>query len=222
MHSKKEKDPHKAFIKEASCLHAPQFAAYVKSSIQYIKHSSPFKLLKMLSNLKNFLPLFFICVALTAISANVHAHDDLVHVLCQGTPNQHLCESSLRSDPRSSTADAEGLILIMVDVVRSKFADSLRYVNELTKEARQPEIVRALKECAWYFRVVLEANVGVAVNAVNLGDPKFGEQAMIDSANEAMACERQFSGKFRSPLTERTNYLEGISYVAAALVKILE
>ncbi|GAB4842551.1 hypothetical protein Ancab_012527 [Ancistrocladus abbreviatus] len=123
----------------------------------------------MLSNLKNSVPLFFFCtVALTAMGANVHARSDLIHVLCQATPNQHLCESSLRSDPRSSTTDAKGLILIMVDVVKSKCSDSLR--------------------------VVFEANVGVAVNAVNLGDPKFGEQAMIDSANEAKACERQSRG----------------------------
>ncbi|GAB4842552.1 hypothetical protein Ancab_012528 [Ancistrocladus abbreviatus] len=177
----------------------------------------------MLSNLKNSVPLLFFCtVALTAIGANVHARSDLIHVLCQGTPNQHLCESSLRSDPRSSTTDAKGLILIAVDVVKSKFSDSLRFMNELAKQARQPEIVRPLKECARLFRVVLEANVGVAVNAVNLGDPKFGEQAMIDSANEAKACERQFSGRFRSPLTERTNYLDGISNVAAALIKTLE
>ncbi|GMH22046.1 hypothetical protein Nepgr_023889 [Nepenthes gracilis] len=173
-------------------------------------------------DLKNSLTALFFISALLFISMDAEA-DDLIRTTCRRTPDRRICESSLRSDPRSATAaTAEALIPIMIDVVRSEFTASLAHVNALIKQARDPGMARALRECAWLYKVVLEDNVVVAVKAVKLGDPKFGEEAMIDSGNEAEACERTFSGRLRSPVTERTKYLHGVCNVAAALVKIME
>ncbi|KAL8139799.1 hypothetical protein V2J09_005820 [Rumex salicifolius] len=171
-------------------------------------------------------------LSLALLSTSYFASADLIESTCRNTPNSQICESSLRSDPRSPAADTEGLIRIMIDVVRSKFSDSLAYVNRMMKESPPPARARALRECVRRFKVVLNANVIVAESAVNLGDPKFGEGAMLDSAVEAHACERAFvgsggddvdgAGRDKSTLIERTRFLHGLSNVAASMIRILE
>ncbi|KAJ6420928.1 hypothetical protein OIU84_028333 [Salix udensis] len=42
--------------------------------------------------------------------------NDLIAQTCKNTPYYNLCVSSLRSVPRSSRADVQGLALVMVDI----------------------------------------------------------------------------------------------------------
>ncbi|GAB2225534.1 hypothetical protein Droror1_Dr00006331 [Drosera rotundifolia] len=65
---------------------------------------------------------------------SVHAYqnkEDLISKSCRATPYPKLCESTLRAVPHSSTADTHGLALIMVDVVKTNFNDTITYVNNL-------------------------------------------------------------------------------------------
>lgn len=111
----------------------------------------------------------------------------------------------------------------MIDVVKSRFLDSLRVAEDLTRKTRDPGTGRALKDCIRVYRVVLDYNVGVAKNAVKQGDPKFGEQAMVDSGNEAEACASGFPGrKVPAQLAGRTRTLHDVSNVAASLIKTME
>ncbi|GAB2269214.1 hypothetical protein Dimus_004183 [Dionaea muscipula] len=182
----------------------------------------------MSNNLKTSSPPLYLIFVALLLSTKIHARDDLIRESCQRTPDPQTCESCLRSDPRCSTADSGGLALIMVDVVKSKFTDSLGYVNQLVKQQQtgsqqQPALLEALRQCASHYKVVLDDNVPVAHNAVDEGDPKFGEQAMTDSGIEVDACESGFSDKkLASPLTEKNKYLQGISSVAAVLFHLLE
>ncbi|XP_010685378.2 cell wall / vacuolar inhibitor of fructosidase 1 [Beta vulgaris subsp. vulgaris] len=150
--------------------------------------------------------------------------NDLVTTTCKQTPDPILCEASLRSDSRSSkAADSEGLILIMIDVVKTRFSDSFRYVEDLTRKTHDPAVIRALQECKQLYRVVLDVSVGLAVRAVKQGDPKFGEQAMVDAGNEAEGCRMAFpEGKVPGRIVGRTRMLHGVSNVAASMIKSLE
>ncbi|KAL9228538.1 hypothetical protein vseg_004107 [Gypsophila vaccaria] len=149
--------------------------------------------------------------------------NDLVRTTCKQTADPNICEAALRSDPRSSKADTEGLIMIMIDTVKTRFSDSLKYIEGMARKTRDPAMLKALKECTEVYQLVVSTNVGVAVNAVRQGDPKFGEQAMVDAGNEAEACRLAFpEGKVPGPLVGRTQALHGVSNVAASMIRILE
>ncbi|KAK9726946.1 hypothetical protein RND81_05G247600 [Saponaria officinalis] len=168
----------------------------------------------------------FLLVTVSVMPAYVQSKtttNDLVRTTCKQTADPSICEAALRSDPRSSKADTEGLILIMIDTVKARFSDSLRYIEGMARKTRDPAMIKALKECAHLYQLVVNTNVGVAVNAVRLGDPKFGEEAMLDSGNEAEACRLAFpEGKVPGPVTGQTQALHGVSNVAASMIKILE
>ena len=177
-----------------------------------------------LSTLLAFLLLLFLSTTTSTLLQAVTTNSDLVTRTCSQTPDPNMCESMLRADPRTpGVSDPEELILIMIDAVKSRFTDSLRYAQDLTRKTRDPQVGRALQECIQFYRVVLDDNVVVATNAVKQGDPKFGEQAMLDSANEAEACRSGFpEGKVPAELPGRTRLLHGVSNVAASLIKTLE
>ncbi|GAB2293356.1 hypothetical protein Dimus_027556 [Dionaea muscipula] len=179
------------------------------------------------------LPLVSLLILVCLLFTNtIHANQDhdLIHESCQRTPYPRTCESTLRLDPRSGNQGSVGLALIMIDVVKLRFADSLGTVNRLilkkawdVDDQLDETTVKALRRCASLYKVVLEADVPVAREAVEKGDPKFGVDSMVDSSIEADACERGLvaAGKLRSLLTEKNKKLQEISNVAAALIKLL-
>ncbi|XP_074288681.1 cell wall / vacuolar inhibitor of fructosidase 1-like [Silene latifolia] len=179
----------------------------------------------------NFLKHPFTCLLLITLTLSITptyadpkpTTNDLVRTTCKQTADPTICETALRADPRSSKADTQGLILIMIDTVKTRFTDSLRYVEGMAQRTHDPAMTKALKECIHLYQLVLNTNVALAVTAVNEGDPKFGEQAMTDSGNEAEACRSAFpEGKVPGPMTGRTSELHGVSNVAASMIKILE
>ncbi|CAO2840210.1 unnamed protein product [Amaranthus hypochondriacus] len=150
--------------------------------------------------------------------------NNLVTITCKQTPDPALCRSALGSDPRSSKAtDTQSLILIMVDVVKTRFSDSLRYVEDLTRKTHDRVTIKGLQQCIQLYRVVLDTSIDLANRAVQQGDPKFGEEAMVDAGNEAEACRIGFpEGKVPGQITGRTQMLHGVSNVAASMIKTLE
>ncbi|KAL2899583.1 Cell wall / vacuolar inhibitor of fructosidase 1 [Bienertia sinuspersici] len=180
----------------------------------------------LLSHLLFFTTLvLFLCTTLThAYSYSIVTEEDIVTTTCKQTPDPKLCESALRSDPRSSTTkDNQGLILIMIDVVKNRFSESLGYVEDLTRKTHDPDMKRALSKCIRVYRVVVDTSVDLAVRAVKQGVPKFGEQAMTDAGNEAEACWMAFpEGKAPGRIVDRTPMLHGVSNVAASMIKALE
>ncbi|XP_021716470.1 cell wall / vacuolar inhibitor of fructosidase 1-like [Chenopodium quinoa] len=177
--------------------------------------------MKTLSN-----PLLFFLLFITLVHAYSHhkTTNDLVTTTCKQTPDPVLCEAELRSDPRSSkAADTQSLILIMIDDVKTRFSDSLQYVEELARKTHDPDTIRALKQCIRLYRVVLDTSIDLAVRAVKQGNPKFGEQAMVDAGNEAEACRMAFpEDKVPGPIPGQTRMLHGVSNVAASMIKDLE
>ncbi|CAB4262519.1 unnamed protein product [Prunus armeniaca] len=141
---------------------------------------------------------------------------NLIDQTCKQTPNYALCVSSLKSDPRSSTADVSGLGVILVDIVKAKSTDTLNKINTLLKQRPGNQ---ALKSCARFYDTVVEALVPEAQQGFSLGNPKFAEQGMNDAAGEAETCEDGFSGK--SPLTDNNKAVHDIAAVAAAIARTL-
>ena len=176
-------------------------------------------------SIKNFI--LFIVTTTIAIANSQTTTNNLVTATCKQTPDPVLCQAALGSDPRISKAnDAEALTLIMLDVAKNRFLKSLRYVeDDLTRNRKthDPAETRALQECIRVYRVVVDTLIDVAERAIKEGDPKFGEEAMVDAGNEAQACKMAFpKRKVLRWITGRTWILHQLSNVTASLIKTLE
>ncbi|XP_021906732.1 cell wall / vacuolar inhibitor of fructosidase 1 [Carica papaya] len=141
----------------------------------------------------------------------------LIDSTCKQTPFYDLCVSNLQSDPRSSTADTNGLGVVVVGKIEAKSAETLNAINGLIKQ--KPELSQALNSCAGKYNAIIKGDVPQATEAFQKNDPKFAEDAANDAANEADSCEKLFSG--RSPITSSNTLVNQLSLVAAAIAKLL-
>jgi pectinesterase inhibitor-like protein len=143
---------------------------------------------------------------------------DLIDSACKGTPNYQLCVSTLRSNPKSHSADITGLSLIMVDAVKDKATSALQIISKLEK--LHPQKKNAFRDCRFRYSVVQKYNVGEAVEALTKGDQKFAVDGMSDAAIEAQICEENFKPS-PSPMTKMNKAVQDLSLVAAAIIRLL-
>ncbi|KAI4335008.1 hypothetical protein L6164_013697 [Bauhinia variegata] len=130
------------------------------------------------------------------------------------------CRSSPRNDNALITSTyITGLGLIMVQVMKAKANDATNKINQLLRASTDPKQKQALSSCADKYKAVLVADVPMAVEALQKGDPKFAEEGANDAAIEANSCEQDFAGK--SPLTSYNNAMHDVATVAAAIVRNL-
>nr|KAJ0197672.1 hypothetical protein LSAT_V11C700365600 [Lactuca sativa] len=121
--------------------------------------------------------------------------------ICKGTPSYNLCLSILLANPKSQDANLTGLALIVVDAVK----------NEGT-----------LMQCGDVYNTIMNVNVPLTINALNLGNPKFGEDGMADTTIESQTCERSFKEHGQtSPLTNMNKDMEDVANVARATIRML-
>ncbi|XP_065859708.1 cell wall / vacuolar inhibitor of fructosidase 1-like [Euphorbia lathyris] len=150
--------------------------------------------------------------------STVQSNPQTISQTCKQTPYYNLCLNHLTADPRSSTADVKGLALIMVDLLKGKTTRSAQFIKQIT--GKRPELQKLLKECARKYDVILTANIPVAIEALEKGDPKFAEGGMNDAAIEVNSCESSFRGT-KSPLSSYNKLLHDTSLVASAIARQL-
>ncbi|CAN8248282.1 unnamed protein product [Cochlearia groenlandica] len=138
---------------------------------------------------------------------------NIVDQTCKRTPNYPLCLSLLRSDPRSSTADIPNLVLILVDKIKALGKDTQVKINQAYK--MKPNLKH---ECTKRYKVI-DDDVSTVIEALP-GNPKFGEDAIVDALVEADYCEGSFP-KGQSPLTSLTVRMMKICDVTRAVIRNL-
>ncbi|CAN0855286.1 Cell wall / vacuolar inhibitor of fructosidase 1 [Linum grandiflorum] len=161
------------------------------------------------------LAVFFIFLFIFLNSAE--SNTPLIKQTCKRTPDYALCVSLLSTRAAKATS-VKSLALAMIDVVKAKATATLKEIEWLF--ANEPSLKDPLTACANMYRVIVDDDVSVAINAVRLGDPKFGEGAMNDAGNEADSCERGFE-QGESPLTELNKAVRKVADVASAIIRVL-
>ena len=157
------------------------------------------------------------CLSLTQTHVSIA---DLVDDTCKQTPNKDLCESTLRADPRSSTADVAGLAIIVVDTIKGKATDTVAQINTLLGSNPDPKTKNGLDSCLKkYSNAILNGDIPSALEGLQKNNPKFAEQGMNDAANEANSCEGSFAGA--SPISSFNKTVTDLSNVASAIIKLL-
>ncbi|KAI5336232.1 hypothetical protein L3X38_015499 [Prunus dulcis] len=148
---------------------------------------------------------------------------DLVQETCHKTTNYDLCVSSLKSDPRSSTADAKGLARIALDQTLTNSVDTQARIARLFNETSDEYIRKGLGTCKDEY----DLGVGKITEATkNVILSRFVEARndVADVADEVNTCEESFSrgGRWRqSPLTDRNNVIVRFAKFTGEIIAIL-
>ncbi|XP_062108835.1 cell wall / vacuolar inhibitor of fructosidase 1 [Humulus lupulus] len=145
----------------------------------------------------------------------------LIENTCKKTPHYDLCVSTLESNPESSGSDLRGLAHVMVDTVLSKATDNLDFIRALLKQAPDEQLEKSLANCAEIYIPVVKYSLPQVIDALTGGHFGFANYGISDTAKQAQACEKNFSGFDKSPLAERNNLLHDLSEVAAAIINVL-
>ncbi|XP_022741980.1 cell wall / vacuolar inhibitor of fructosidase 1-like [Durio zibethinus] len=144
---------------------------------------------------------------------------DLIQETCKHTGFFNLCVSSLRSDPRSSNADLEGLARISVEILQDKAKDTLTYVGNLFKHVSDPVLYRSYGSCIEYYRASVERQLPEAIDALASKNYVTSKNDAAAAATNVDSCEQQFANK--SPFNDRDKVVHDLALVASSIIGLL-
>ncbi|KAI4303119.1 hypothetical protein MLD38_038788 [Melastoma candidum] len=146
----------------------------------------------------------------------------IVDDTCPTVPFPDFCASTLRSDPKSGSAQSsEDLGVILVDQVNSKAGSTLIKISSLISQAQDPKLKAALSSCQDSYGAIVKGSVPASRAALISGNPKFAEQYMTDAAASMDRCDKNFDG-LDSPLTSEDDFVRKAATIVAAIAKTLE
>ncbi|KAI4303121.1 hypothetical protein MLD38_038790 [Melastoma candidum] len=148
--------------------------------------------------------------------------NDVVDDTCTTVPFPDFCASTLRSDPKSGSAQSsKDLGVILVDQVDSNAGSTLTKISSLISQAQDPKLKAALSSCQDSYGTIVKGSVPASRAALIGGNPKFAEQYMTDAAAEIDRCDKNFDG-LDSPLTSEDDFVHRATTIVAAIAKTLE
>ncbi|KAL7263834.1 hypothetical protein ACSBR1_001899 [Camellia fascicularis] len=156
------------------------------------------------------------------LSLNYHSHADLIADTCKKSEYPDLCNSTLRSDPRSAKADAKGLAHIMLEVALTKASTTFNQVKNLLSKTTVPVLKRCLTICADMYDSIVE-EIPKAIQNVGSDNNEAIHQSDL-ALTDADTCEGIFSdgpNKRKSPLTANNNAVQHLVAIAEDILASL-
>ncbi|KAK8525401.1 hypothetical protein V6N13_123077 [Hibiscus sabdariffa] len=161
--------------------------------------------------------LFCITLLPLCYSANT-----LIETTCEKTQFVDLCISTLKSDPRSSTADVAGLAIIAADSAYAKANSTSNQIAVLLKSATDPKLIKALNSCLDSYNSILRVDLPVAILAINKGTPKVAVERATDAENEAQKCEDSVGeNSTNSPISGSSKALHDLCGILQSIASLL-
>ncbi|OWM71084.1 cell wall / vacuolar inhibitor of fructosidase 1-like [Punica granatum] len=159
----------------------------------------------------------FLLVVLLIVLSPCESSNNVIEKTCRKTTNYALCVSTLKSDPRSATADPAGLASITLDVLLPKANATFTYTLKLFESVSGgTSLYRFYGTCVDVYGNIVASHIPNALS--ELAARKFsdarGDAAMV--GNNAAFCEEQFGG--RNPLTPGNNEVHDLATVAADII----
>ncbi|KAF8032196.1 hypothetical protein BT93_D1190 [Corymbia citriodora subsp. variegata] len=133
------------------------------------------------------------------------------------------CEKALGSDPKSRTADVQGLGLIVLNLLESNVTSTISYIEELLKQGFGAPIQKPLSECLSFYSGAAETTKE-AVGAYQEKRYPDVQNAVTRVSTNAVTCESLFNDEFGvpSPLTKQNGDTAQLSYIEFAIVAIVK
>ncbi|GFZ04496.1 hypothetical protein Acr_17g0000680 [Actinidia rufa] len=160
---------------------------------------------------------------LVLFTLNYHSQADLVADTCKKVDYPDLCLSTLRSNPRSKSADLKELARITFDAALAKSTNTLNQIMLLLKKTKDPIVKKYLTTCATLYGDAVDY-IPQAIRFVGSDNfqAKLYGGVVIDNA---LDCEDAFTtgelGKRKSPLTASNNVMKELVVNALTIVDFL-
>ncbi|KAK8660884.1 hypothetical protein V6N13_051792 [Hibiscus sabdariffa] len=145
--------------------------------------------------------------------------EDFIQETCKKTRYFALCNSSLRSDPRSSNADLKGLVWISIEILHEKVSDTLFFIIGLYKNTRDPELSRFYGSCIEDYGTSVRRLLPEAVKALGSKDYATAKNDATAVTSYIDACDQQFAEK--TPFSDRNIIVHDLSLVASTIIGLL-
>ncbi|GFY81385.1 hypothetical protein Acr_01g0011940 [Actinidia rufa] len=161
--------------------------------------------------------LLFLFVVFTL---NYHSQSDLIADTCKKTEFPEFCISTLRSNPRSASADVNGLARIVFEAGLAKATSTLNKVNFLLKKTTERILKQCLQICAHVYDKALD-DISQAIENVGSNISEVVNYASSASIN-VEDCEESFDeepNKRKSPLTDDNSAVDQLVNIGAAIVQ---
>jgi len=174
-------------------------------------------------NFLAWLPLFLLVNFLHQPTTLVGA--DLIQETCQKTRYPALCVKTLKSNPRSSTADAKGLVHIMLEANLANSKLTLATVSKLLKESSDKALKKCLGVCAEEYDTAANDDFPTAIQSLeinDLGTAKIHVSAAFDAPGNCRDTFSEVPGVQAPPdLSKLNDYFEQLSVTALIMLNNL-
>ncbi|XP_060178240.1 pectinesterase inhibitor-like [Lycium barbarum] len=138
-------------------------------------------------SMRKLIVIFFISLSLITFSSG-----DLIDDVCRKSRDFKVCTTSLRADPKSSSADEKGLIRILLQQCLAKATSIYNEIVNLLKETKEP----VLKECLQICKDNYDGSNEDLIDSIKYFDASDYFSLKISAAgatNGAVTCEEAFT-----------------------------
>ncbi|KAI4365556.1 hypothetical protein MLD38_021533 [Melastoma candidum] len=157
----------------------------------------------------------FLCFSLLVVGST----SDPVETTCSKTGNHDLCLSTLRADPRSSSADVKGLAEIALDAASAKSNEALNYFLDLLRGEGDPVRSRFYGTCIDTYGGNVKRIIPEALTDLTNNQFASAKESITTAATNAQWCEDQFAGS--SPGTGQNKAAHDTAALAADVIGTL-
>lgn len=174
----------------------------------------------------------FIFIALLSSSSQFQqskaattSSNDLIHQVCQKTSNPSLCESTLKSDPKSEGADTKGLAHITSDKSLESANETLnKVIPALVGKAKEKAVADKLQNCRIIYALIVSDISSASAQLEASGKNEVALSYLELAANGTDSCEKVFTlvpPKMNSPLSDRNNPLVALIRVVQDIIHLI-
>ncbi|KAK8594845.1 hypothetical protein V6N13_015758 [Hibiscus sabdariffa] len=145
----------------------------------------------------------------------------LIETTCKSTPFYNLCDSTLESDPDSSSTGIPGLAIIGANKPNAEVYATFKEIASLLEEAKDQSLKKALLECDDHYNTIITYNVLSVIKTVRTSKAYVRRDAMNDAADEALACASGFENQPTFPIKDSNKVVHDLSVVVSSIITLL-
>ncbi|XP_059295375.1 cell wall / vacuolar inhibitor of fructosidase 2-like [Lycium ferocissimum] len=172
------------------------------------------KIYEKMHSIRTLTVIFFMSLSLITFSSG-----DLIDDICRKSSDFKVCTDSLRTDPKSSSADEKGLVRILLQQCLAKATSIYNEIVFLLKETKEPVLKQCLEVCKDNYDGAKD-DVAATIKSFDAND--FTEAISHASAVESgpIDCEESFTEPpvRKSPTKQKSNDLINFVGLTAGLI----
>ncbi|KAJ4828490.1 hypothetical protein Tsubulata_043239 [Turnera subulata] len=147
---------------------------------------------------------------------------DLIDDTCKKTDFSQLCSSTLRSDPRSATANVKQLANVVLEQTLINANATLVQAEKLINQTIDPDVKKTLNVCSGLYQSAIGSDIPDAIKSLDSENYENAIEDVKAVGRDANGCEDAFSAaKVPSPLANNDKTLSQLGRIAEQIIGIL-